>query len=155
MSNADENRAIVRKFFASGFGSEVSRALVTDDFRWVGPASLNYVFDHDVRASAGPESLTDLSNVAAALYKASHADSTNVRFMIAEGDVVVLEFEATRMTFDDESYRNSYCLVFFMRSGKITEVHEHVDTHHTWDLCFSTRDKMDGVRDRLKCLRDA
>ena len=155
MPNADENKAIVKKFFSLGFGADESRALVVEDFRWIGPASLEFVFDRETHANRGPELLKDLPNIEAALYKRSELESasTNLHFIIAEDDIVVLEFDARRTTFEDESYRNNYCLVFFMRDGKIAKVHEHVDSHYSWNLCFNTPEKRDGVLDRLGRLR--
>ena len=152
MPSADENKAVVKKVFFKGFDADESRTLVTEDFRWVGPPSLEFVFDR--AASEGPEALTDVPNIAAALYRKSDGkDSTNIHFMIAEGDIVILEFEATRTIFDNGTHRNTYCLVFLMRDGKIAEVHEYLDTHHLWDLAFDTPEKRDGVVERLGRLR--
>jgi uncharacterized protein len=151
---AAEHKALVQKWLSQGVSSPASLAMVTDDFRWIGPASLHFMFG-DGHALAGREGLKDIPNLDKAIYKGYEVTPghSNVHFMIAEGDVVVMEFDASFTTFEGEPYHNEYCLVFIVRDGKIAEVREHVDSHYSYEVCFGTPEKMAGAMDRLARLR--
>jgi ketosteroid isomerase-like protein len=51
--------------------------------------------------------------------------------MIAEGDVVVVQLRGKSETKDGQAYDNTYCHVFTMRGGKISDVTEYFDTELT------------------------
>jgi uncharacterized protein len=155
MPTPDENKAIVGQFLANGVSSDASIAMVTDDFRWVGPRSMEFLFEGG-HALEGGASLKGLPYLDKALYKGYHAgdgDNSNVHFMIAEGDIVIMEFDAKFTGWDGEAYHNYYCLVFVLRDGKIAEVREHADTKYVWDTLLATPEKRDAVQDRLRQLR--
>jgi ketosteroid isomerase-like protein len=148
-------KALVKRWLSLGISSPEALALVTDDFQWVGPPSMHLLFETDGGALTGQDALRDIPNLDKALYRGyevGHGNS-NVHFMIAEGDIVVMEFDAAFTTFEGEAYHNQYCLVIFVRDGKIAKVHEHADTHYVWDVCLGTSQKRSGVLDRLKHLR--
>ena len=154
MPTAEENKAIVGQFLANGVSSDASIAMVTDDFRWVGPRSMEFLFEGG-HALEGGASLKGLPYLDKALYKGYEADgdNSNVHFMIAEGDIVIMEFDAKFTGWDGEAYHNYYCLVFVLRDGKIAEVREHADTKYVWDTLLATPEKRDAVQDRLRRLR--
>ena len=153
MPTAEENKAIVGQFLAQGVSSDASIAMVTDDFRWVGPRSMEFLFDGG-HALEGGEALRGLPYLDHALYKGYEAgDGSNMHFMIAEGDIVIMEFDAKFTGWEGEAYHNYYCLVFVLRDGKIAEVREHADTKYVWDTLLATPEKRDAVSDRLSRLR--
>ena len=86
-------------------------------------------------------------------YEAGDETTSNVHFMIAEGDIVIMEFDATFTGWEGEAYHNYYCLVFVLRDGKIAEVREHADTKYVWDTLLATSEKRDAVQERLRRLR--
>jgi ketosteroid isomerase-like protein len=152
---AAENKALVQKWLGAGVSSPEGLALVTDDFRWIGPASMHFMFEDGDGVIKGREGLQDLPNLDKAIYKGYEVGegNSNVHFMIAEGDIVVMEFDAGFVTFDGEPYHNQYCLVIKVRDGLIAEVREHVDSHYSYEVCFGTPEKMAGAMDRLRRLR--
>jgi ketosteroid isomerase-like protein len=154
VDDAVANKALVQKFLSQGVSSPASLEMVTDDFRWVGPPSMHILFG-DGHTLHGREGLADIPLLDKALYKGYEVSPghSHVHFMIAEGDIVVMEFDASFTTFEGEPYHNQYCLVFVVRDGKIAEVREHVDTHYSYEVCLGTPDKMAGVTGRLARLR--
>jgi hypothetical protein len=113
------------------------------------------LFDSPDATLRGPDSLADLPHLDKALYagyEANHA-SSNVHFMIAEGDIAVMEFDAAFTTHEGEPYHNQYCLVIKVRGDKVCEVREHADTHYSYEVCMGTPAKKAGVLDRLAKLR--
>jgi hypothetical protein len=154
MPAADENKAIVGAFLANGVSSDASIAMVTDDFRWVGPRSMHFLFEGG-HALEGGESLRGLPHLDHALYQGYAADGehANTHFLIAEGDIVVMEFDAKFSGWEGEAYHNHYCLVFVLRDGKIAEVREHADTKYVWDTLLDTPEKQAAVAERLRRLR--
>jgi hypothetical protein len=148
------SKEVVQKFLAQGVSSPESVAMVTDDFEWIGPQSLHFMFEGD-GAVLTRDDLPGLPYLDQAIYRGYEADenNSNVHFMIAEGDIVVMEFDAKFTTFEGEPYHNQYCLVFLLRDGRIAAVHEHVDSHYSYEVCFGTPEKMAGAMDRLKRLR--
>jgi ketosteroid isomerase-like protein len=52
-------------------------------------------------------------------------NATNV---VAESNTVVVEAQGEARTKDGRSYKNTYCFVFRLANGKITESREYIDT---------------------------
>jgi ketosteroid isomerase-like protein len=154
-SSAADNKALVQKWLSQGVSSPASRAMVTDDFTWTGPASLGLLHEDGSGVIRGADALVDIPNLDKAIYRGYEVDTnnSNVHFMIAEGDTVVMEFDAAFTTFEGEPYHNQYCLVFICRDGKIAEVREHVDSHYSWEVVLGTPEKRAGVLERLERLR--
>jgi hypothetical protein len=155
MTSAEANKAIVQKWLSSGVSSPEGLAMVTDDFRWVAPKSMAEMFPNGEPELVGPEGLRDIPILDKALYRGYEvaASNSNVHFMITEGDIVVMEFDAKFTSFEGEAYHNNYCLVFFLRDGKVAKVHEHVDSQYSYELMMGTPEKKAGVLDRLARLR--
>jgi ketosteroid isomerase-like protein len=153
--SGQDNKELVQRWLAAGVSSPAALAMVTDDFSWISPQSMSDLFEGDEAVLRGREALTDLPNLDKALYRGYEEGGNNskVHFMIAEGDIVVMEFDAAFTTFEGEPYHNQYCLVVTVRDGKIAEVREHADTHYAYQVCMGTADKHAGVMDRLKRLR--
>ena len=149
------SKALVQKWFAVGLTSPHGVEMVTDDFRWIAPASMAELFGNDDAILHGKQGLAGLPAIDHALYAGYEAGGSNatVHFMIAEGDIVVMEFDAAFRTHDGDAYHNQYCLVIRVRDGKIAEVREHADTHYSYEVCLGTPEKRAGVLDRLQRLR--
>jgi uncharacterized protein len=154
VATGEENKALVSEFLANGVSSDAAIAMVTEDFRWDGPRSMEFLFESG-HALEGPESLRGLPFLDHALYKGyeSGGKNTNVHFMIAEGDIVVMEFDARFTGWEGEQYHNFYCLVFIIRDGRIAEVREHADTKYVWNTLLETPEKQAAVTERLRQLR--
>jgi ketosteroid isomerase-like protein len=48
--------------------------------------------------------------------------------LLADGDHVILEASGDNRTLDGRPYRNRYCMIMRMQSGKIVELTEYTDT---------------------------
>jgi hypothetical protein len=149
---AEENKAIVQTFLRNGVSSDASIAMVTDDFRWIGPRSMEFLFEGGHSLNGG-ESLRGLPYLDHALYTGYKSGQANVHFMIAEGDIVVMEFDSKFTGWEGEAYHNFYCLIFILRDGKIAEIREHADTKYVWNTLLDTPEKKAAVEDRLRRLR--
>jgi ketosteroid isomerase-like protein len=152
---SEATKDLVGRWFRAGPSSAEGRAMVTEDFKWIGPPSMAELFGSPDATLHGPESLADLPRLDKALYRGYEADhgSSNVHFLIAEGDVAVMEFDAAFTTHEGEPYHNQYCLVIKVRGDKVCEVREHADTHYSHEVCMGTPQKRAGVFDRLAKLR--
>lgn len=144
---------LVLTWFAVGMASPQGLALTTDDFVWRPPASMAGFFGLD--DGVLPKSrLNELDLINRAMYaNADDPAGMNFHFIVAEGDVVVLEFDSTRALHDGASYHNQYCLVIHLREGKIAEVREHTDTLYLDRTVMGSVDSRDGVLQRLAELR--
>jgi ketosteroid isomerase-like protein len=154
-ASGEASKALVQQWFAVGLTSPEGLAMVADDFAWIGPPSMTHLFDAPDATLRGPAGLATLPYLDQALYADYHEEepSANVHFMIAEGDIVVMEFDAEFTLHDGDNYHNQYCIVIRVRDGKIAEVREHADTLYSEIVCMGTPEKKAGVMDRLARLR--
>jgi ketosteroid isomerase-like protein len=147
------NKALVEKWFAIRTQSPEGLAMITDDFAWIGPPSEAELFGTEDATLRGRDGLSQLTLLNQACYDMSKPYEVNVHFTIADGDIVVREFDASFETNEGEHYHNQYCLVIRVRGDKIAEVREHIDSqrHHT--VTRGTPEKMAAVMGRLARLR--
>ena len=54
--------------------------------------------------------------------------SSRIDRLVSEGDVVVAETSGTAETLDGVAYNNTYCQIFTIRDGRISQVKEYFDT---------------------------
>src|SRR5437588_2712450 len=123
-------KALVQEWLSAGFNSPRAHAMLSDDFVWQGPRSMTDIFEGEDATQRGPEGLARLSYLDKALYADAEImdTNTNTHFMIAEDDIVAMEFDSKFTTHEGEPYHNHYCLVIRVADGKIAEVREHADT---------------------------
>jgi hypothetical protein len=119
--------------------------MISSDFRWQAPASAAELMGSPDAALHGEEGLRRLPAIDNAAYAdvGSSNSLPNLHFMIAEDDIAVLEFDATRTTHDGEQYHNQYCMVIRVADGKIAEVREHTDTKYF--MISSSRPRRSGL----------
>ena len=151
----EESKALVQRWNEIGPFTPEGLSMVTDDFRWIMPPSMEEFFfgaDDGVR---GPAALARVPLVDKAVYSDFSGSGTEVEqhFTIAEGDRVVMQYEARFTTHDGEPYHNIYCTVITCRDGKIAEVRSHVDTQYFYAKTMGTESKRAAVRERLAKLR--
>lgn len=118
------NKELLQRIFAA-LAAGNSRPLVeamADDFRWVIAGSSRWS-----RTFEGKHAV--LTQLFGAL-RATIADRvrTEATRFIAEGDTVVVEARGQNTTRAGVPYRNSYCMIYTVRDGKLTEVVEYMDT---------------------------
>ena len=150
------SKELVMTWFAVGIASAEGLAMVTDDFVWRAPESTKHLFGCGDGVLRGPD-LGELDLLNQALYKDADttAEATNFHFIIAEGDIVVLEFDVARALHDGGNYHNQYCMVVHVRDGKIAEVREHTDTLYSDNVIMGTPEKKAAFTQRLNKLRSA
>ena len=121
--SATQNKRVMQDLFA-----EISKGntrpfvdALADDFRWVIAGDSCWSRTYEGKQTV----MNDFFPLLRAVLGQRRTHAT--RF-IAEGDQVVVEARGENTTRDGMPYNNSYCLVYTLRDGKITEVVEYMDT---------------------------
>jgi ketosteroid isomerase-like protein len=122
MSTA-ENRKLLQDIFdqmARGNTRAMSDAMA-DDFRWVFPGNWSW--------SGTWEPKTHVLNGLLRPLMAQFAEyRSEADLIIAEGDRVMVQAHAHASTKRGERYDQTYCFIFRVANGRLTEVVEHCDT---------------------------
>lgn len=144
-------KELVLKWLKTGASTAEGRSMTTDDFRWQGPPSTAFLFGTEDAALHGDDLryLKALDRALYADYDERQSGEANTHFMIAEGDTVVWEFDASFTGHDGEQYTNQYSISVKVRDGKIAYLREHADTLHNYQLLMGTPGKLLAVMDRL------
>lgn len=119
-----ENKRLLRDVFAelaAGNLAAMSDAMA-DDCRWVFPGEWSWSGVWEPKRVILDELLRPLMAQFRGRYR-SEAD-----LIVAEGDRVVVQARGTATTTRGEAYNQTYCYVFRVRDGQLTEVVEHCDT---------------------------
>ncbi len=95
---------------------------MAEDFRWVFPGSWSWAGSWAPRSVAVDGLLRPLMAQFAGDYR-SVAD-----LVLADGDRVVVQARGYATTRRGEPYHQTYCYIFRVADGRITEVVEHCDT---------------------------
>jgi hypothetical protein len=119
-----QNKARMQQIFAALSRGD-SRPFVDalgDDVRWTITGSSEWSRTYDGKDAVQRELLAPLFAQFADRYTAEAS-----RF-IAEDDYVVVEFRGRATTKAGRPYNNTYCYVFRLADGKVTEITEYFDT---------------------------
>ncbi|MFI9510437.1 nuclear transport factor 2 family protein [Nocardia sp. NPDC052566] len=122
MSTA-ENKKLLRALFdemAKGNTRAMGEAMA-DDFRWIFPGNWSW------SGTWGPKSVA-LQDLLRPLMTQFTDYRSAAEFMIAEDDRVAVQVRGHGTTTRGETYDQTYCFLFRIRDGKLTEVIEHCDT---------------------------
>ncbi|WP_405160607.1 nuclear transport factor 2 family protein [Nocardia sp. NBC_01499] len=121
--SAIENKKLLEHIFeqmAAGNTSALSDAMA-DDFRWVFPGDWSWSGTWEPKAV-----------VLKGLLRPLMAQFTEYRlaadFVIAAEDRVVVQARSHAITTRGDRYDQTYCLLFRVTDGQLTEVVEHCDT---------------------------
>ncbi|MFI6040122.1 nuclear transport factor 2 family protein [Nocardia sp. NPDC051321] len=121
--SAIENKKLLEHIFeqmAAGNTSALSEAMA-DEFRWVFPGSWSWSGTWEPKAVVLKELLRPLM-----------AQFTEYRvaadFVIAADDRVVVQARGYGDTIRGDRYHQTYCFIFRVTDGQLTEVIEHCDT---------------------------
>ncbi|MFJ9362882.1 nuclear transport factor 2 family protein [Nocardia sp. NPDC101769] len=123
MSTA-ENKELIRAVFdqmALGNRRALSDAM-SDDCRWTFPGSWSWSGTWSPKSAVVQGLLRPLMTQFADAYR-MEAD-----LILADGDRVVVQARGYATTVSGEPYHQTYCLLFTLADGLITEVVEHCDT---------------------------
>ncbi|WP_433682635.1 nuclear transport factor 2 family protein [Nocardia sp. CA-119907] len=121
--SATENKKLVERIFdeMSRGNTRAMAEAMADDFRWIFPGNWSWSHTWEPKAVVLDELLRPLMTQFAEYRSAAE-------FIIAEDDRVVAQVRGHGMTTDGEPYEQTYCFVFRVADGRLTEVIEHCDT---------------------------
>ena len=130
--------------------TEASRKLVLDYLAAQGAgdgAKITEILDEKVRwtppAAAGLGAPTGRDEVLQAMSEAGQkffdlsTMKVDVKWVVAEGDKVVVRQQATAKAANGNDYQNEYVWVYICRDGKIVEIEEHTDSQRFKEIVLS------------------
>ncbi|MDJ0939995.1 MAG: nuclear transport factor 2 family protein [Woeseiaceae bacterium] len=123
-AGSSANKQLVLEFFAAADRGDLDAAIamLADDVTWTNIGSTKFSGRYE-----GKQALMDeLLGPVFGQFKAGIA--TTIERLTAEGDIVVAQSDGQAETVDGVPYNNTYCQVFRIRDGQITEVKEYFDT---------------------------
>ena len=122
-----EHKQVVRAFFDAGNRGDLESGLgmMADDVSWTNIGSTRFS-----GRFVGKEAL--IADLLGPLFDQLEAGiESTLESMIAESDWVVVQSRGKAETKDGRAYNNTYCHVFRIDDGKISEVTEYFDTELT------------------------
>jgi ketosteroid isomerase-like protein len=122
--SAIENKQLLNEIFeqlARGNTRAISEAM-TADVRWTFPGRWSWSGTWEPREVVLEELLRPLMSQFAPGYR------SEAELVLADGDRVVVQARGHAITTRGEPYEQTYCYVFRIRGGCISEVVEHCDT---------------------------
>ena len=126
------HRAIVLRYFEMmQQGDPELAALLRDDVCWVAPQSSPVGRRHE-----GLAAVLELMQTGVGLYDMSQPMDLDIEAVAAEGQHVFVELRLRATTGAGKPYANHYVFVFRFQSGRIAEIHEHLDTHYAQRTLF-------------------
>lgn len=133
-STENSNQAIVRRFVtAIEAGDTVTlKDLVAESATWTLHGSLPVAGYYIGRQAI----LDDFLAQGLGLYKPGTL-RIEVTRIIAEGDVVALEWHATGTSAKGNAYDNEYAFFFTLQDGQIASIREYCDTLHVQEALYS------------------
>ncbi|WP_330250445.1 nuclear transport factor 2 family protein [Nocardia sp. NBC_00565] len=121
--SATENKKLVEHIFeqmSQGNTRPFGEAMA-DDFRWIFPGNWTW------SATWEPKTVV-LQDFLRPLMAQFTEYRSAAEFLIAEDDRVVAQVRGHGVTTRGESYEQTYCFIFRVANGQLTEVIEHCDT---------------------------
>ncbi|HET9481352.1 MAG TPA: nuclear transport factor 2 family protein [Candidatus Polarisedimenticolia bacterium] len=119
-----ENKNLIESFFRAGNRGDLDRCLglLDEHIKWTNIGSTKYS-----GTFLGKQALLD-DLLGPVFGKLKAGISSTVENVVAEHDFVVVQSRGHAETVDGRQYNNTYCHVFKIRNGKISEVTEYMDT---------------------------
>lgn len=122
--SAEQNKMLLRHVFdelALGNPRAMSDAMA-DDCRWVFPGDWSWSGAWEPKQVV----LDDLLRPLMAQFEGHYRSQATM--LIADGDHVVVQARGSATTKRGDAYNQTYCYVFQVRDGQLTEVVEYCDT---------------------------
>lgn len=122
--SATENKQLLRSIFdqlATGNTQALGDAMA-DDVRWIFPGNWSW------SGTWEPKTVVVEGLLRPLLAQFDGGYRSEPDFILADGDRVVVQTRGYATTAQGEPYHQTYCFVFRVTGGQITEVIEHCDT---------------------------
>ena len=117
---------------AQGRGDgEAMAALLADDVQWRPPMGV------PIGQPTGRETVMQTMAEAGAKFFDLSTMRVEIKWIIAEGDKVVIRQSATAKAANGADYENEYIWVYIVRDGQIAEIEEHVDSKRFADIVLT------------------
>ncbi|MFD0853761.1 nuclear transport factor 2 family protein [Actinomadura adrarensis] len=123
MSAEEANKKLLQEIFdqmAKGNTRAMSDAMA-DDFRWIFPGDWSWT------GTWGPKDVT-LKGLLRPLMAQFTEYRSEADLILADGDRVIVQAHSEATTTRGNAYNQTYCFIFRVADGKLTEVIEHCDT---------------------------
>jgi uncharacterized protein len=122
--DTEDNKRLLAGIFDGLAHGDVRRfrEVMAEDFRWVFPGDWSWSGSWEPRETVLRDLLGPLMAQFAGGYR-SEAD-----LILADGDRVVVQARGHATTVGGEPYEQTYCYVFRVADGRLTEVVEYCDT---------------------------
>jgi ketosteroid isomerase-like protein len=120
----EDNKAIVRTFFAAANEGDLARGLelLADDVTWTNIGTTRFSGTYRGKQAV----VEDL--LACVFGRLEGGIRSTIDNVVAEGEFVVVQSRGQATTLDGDAYDNTYCHVFRLREGRIVAVTEYMDT---------------------------
>lgn len=131
--DTEANRQLVLDYLAAqgrGDGEKMA-ALLADDLEWRPPKGI------DMGQPKGRDAVLQTMAEAGARFFDLATMKVEVKWIVAEGDKVVIRQSATAKAANGRDYENEYVWVYICRDGRIAEIEEHVDSKRFADIVLA------------------
>ena len=120
----DMNKQVVRDFYETANRGDMDACLglLAEDLVWTNIGSTRFSGTYSGKQAVLEELIGPLFGQLRA------GISSRIDRLVSEGDVVVAETSGTAETLDGVAYNNTYCQIFTIRDGRISQVNEYFDT---------------------------
>ena len=106
-------------------------ALCAPDARWRFQRSL-----HDPQEVPVPEAVRWLMQALVSGFAPDSGYTVTLRDAIGEGDEAAIEYSATGLTRNGDTYLNHYVVRFTSRDGRIVSIRPYFDTHYVSKMLY-------------------
>ncbi len=124
-----DNKNVVRAFMDAQTNGDLAeqRRLLQDDVTFHIPASGAKVLGIPLSTQGADKYIETRRNAVGKLYK-SHARQIDMKYFIAEGDIVAAFYHMATELAAGGAYENNYVFIYRLKDKKIAEIWENADT---------------------------
>ena len=132
MDGETSKKVVLDYLRAQGRGDDDAiAALLADDVQWRPPVSV------PIGQPTGRETVMQTMAETGAKFFDLSTMKVEIKWIIAEGDKVVIRQSATAKATNGKDYENEYVWVYVVRDGQIAEIEEHVDSKRFVDTVLA------------------
>jgi len=126
-AQSDTTRAIVTSFLDILYGGDIagSFALIADDGVWLFPGDPSMISLAGERPKAAAQAIIEEG-----FARFSRLPTCRIRKLIVEGADAAVEADMDGQLANGNEYKLIYIFFFRVENGKITRIHEHLDTYY-------------------------